>query len=35
MNFGNSFQKIIEAAIKKFQNFATMKNFRQKKKAAM
>jgi hypothetical protein len=35
MNFGISFQKIIEVAIKNFQNFATMQNFRHKKKAAM
>jgi hypothetical protein len=35
MNFGNFFQKIIEVAIKNFQNFETMQNFRHKKKAAM
>jgi hypothetical protein len=35
MDFGNFFQKIIEVAIKTFQNFETMHNFRHKKKAAM
>ncbi len=35
MNFGNFFKKIIEVAIKNFQNFETMQIFRHKKKAAM